>query len=104
MMIIKLSPQRRDDAQPSVSVSGDTITINGEPFDFSQIGEGDTLPHTAVESEWVAGDVERTGGEIVLTLLLPHGYPAPEETRFPADINAGDGPVTLPPYQEVTSE
>jgi len=101
-MIIKLSPQRRDDAQPSVSVSGDTITINGEPFDFSQIGEGDTLPAEAVDSEYFVGGIERTGGEIVLTLLLPHGYPAPEATRFPADINAGDGPVTLPPYTEVS--
>jgi len=104
MMIIKLSPQRRDSVQPSVSAQGDTITINGEVFDFSQIGEGDTLPNGAVESEWFVGDIERTGGEIVLTLMLPHGANAPEATRFPQPINAGDGPVTLPPYKEVTSE
>ena len=103
-MIINLSPQRRDDAQPIVSVQGDTITINGEAFDFSQIGEGDTLPREAVDSEWIAGPVERKDGQIELTLILPHGYPAPEETKFPQPINAGDGPVQLPPYKEPEPE
>jgi hypothetical protein len=31
-------------------------------------------------------------------LILPHGANAPPETLFPAEIDAGDGPVALPAY------
>jgi len=99
-MKINLSPQRRDD-QYTLAKQGDTLIINGGVFDFSQLAEGDILPADAIDSEFFAGDVTRTGGQLVLTLLLPHGYPAPEETRFPAPIlNPPDGTVVLPVYQE----
>jgi hypothetical protein len=51
---------------------------------------------------WITGDVSRVSGEICLSLLLPHGANAPEETRFPAAYSIpliiADGPVPLPPY------
>ena len=104
-MIIKLIPRRMDDAQPAITVTGDTITINGTPFDFSPLEEGSTLPSDAIDSEWIIGDVTRTNGDIALTLLLPCGYRAPESTRFPVPITVTtDGPVELPLYDEPLPE
>ena len=104
-MIFNLTPQRRDDDQPTITVTGDTITINGGSFDFSPLAEGSTLPSDAIDSEWIIGDVTRTDGEIVLSLLLPHGSRAPHETRFPQPITVTtDGPVELPIYDEPLPE
>lgn len=99
-MKINLSPQRRDD-QLTVEKAGDTLTINGTAYDFSQLPDGATLPRDACDCQWLASDVERIDGELVLTLLLPHGANAPESTRFPKPIvNPDDGVVKLPMYDE----
>lgn len=103
-MLIRLSPVRKDEPL-AIEVAGDVLTINGEPFDFGPIPDGGLLPREAVECDWLASDVERIDGEIHLTLILPHGADAPEETRFPAAIQAReDGPVELPPYDAEMSE
>ena len=94
-MQISFSPQRRDDAL-SLSRSGDVLTVNGEAFDFSGIADGATLDRDAVACDWLASDVVRTGGVVRLTLILPHGPDAPEETLFPDPVTPGDGPVVLP--------
>jgi len=95
---IQLIPTRSDTSQPILLVTGDVLTINGEAFDFSQVSNGDTLPADAVGSDFVIGDVTRTAGVLTVPVLLPHGPRAPQETRFPTDINAGDGLVRLPSY------
>ena len=98
-MHIILSPTRTD-APLVASRAGDTLTLNGETFDFSPLGEGETLPADAIESEWIVGDVARTDGVLHLTLRLPHGANAPEETRFPEPISdPPDGEIALPPYE-----
>ena len=97
-MQISFSPMRRDD-RLNVAVAGDTLTVNAETFDFSALPEGATLPRAAVACAWLASDVERIGGVLHLTLILPHGAKAPAETLFPVPIMAGDGPVPLPPYE-----
>lgn len=99
-MIINLTPIRSDEPQPTVAVVGDVLTVNDVQFDLAQLGEGDRLPPDAVDSPWIVGsDITRTGGDIVVTLLLPIGPNAPEESRFPAPIIVNtDGPVTLPTY------
>jgi hypothetical protein len=103
-MKINLSAQRRDD-QYTLAVSGDTLIINGETFDFTPVDEGDILEAEAITSEYIVGNVTRTEGQLQITLILPHGYPAPESTRFPEPIvNPPDGPVTLPAYQETADE
>ncbi|WP_323781920.1 hypothetical protein [Leisingera sp.] len=103
-MQINWTPVRRDEAL-TVTKAGDALTINAEVFDFSPLPEGATLPRAAVACEWLASDVERSGGEISLTLLLPHGADAPEETRFPElVIMAGDGPVPVPPHSNSEPE
>jgi hypothetical protein len=103
-MKIYLSPVRTN-AQLTASVSGDTITVNGDVLDFTPLLEGETLPRTAVFNDWIIGDVHRIAGEITLTLRLPHGANAPEETRFPdayiVPITVASGDVPLPPYDEV---
>jgi hypothetical protein len=102
-MHISFSPVRCDH-RPSFTVTGDTLTINGEAFDFSGLPEGATLPQTAVSCDWLASDVERIGGDIHLTLILPHGAGAPAETLFPDPVSVPDGPVPLPPHETAPPE
>jgi hypothetical protein len=103
-MQITLSPARRD-MPLTLSRNGDALTLNGEVFDFTPLPEGATLPHEAIASDWFAGPVERVGGTLRLTLVLPHGANAPQETLFPAPLTlTGDGPLTLPPYATETPD
>ncbi|WP_414156577.1 hypothetical protein [Pseudomonas sp. BNK-30] len=97
-MVINFSPVRMSE-QVMVDREGDVLRINGEVFDFGPLLEGATLPVDAIASEWFAGSVDRIGGELHITLALPHGADAPEETRFPQPIIMDfDGAVPLPPY------
>jgi len=99
-MHITLTPMRHNTPLILERV-GDTLTFNGEEFDFSPIPEGATLPRDAVECEWLASDITRMDGVLHLTLILPHGANAPEETRFPKPlVLTTDGPVELPAYEE----
>ena len=98
-MELIFSPQRRDKPL-ELSRSGDTLTINGETFGFSELPDGATLPPEAIDSDWFSGPVERIDGVLHISLILPRGRNAPEETRNPAPITlTGDGPVDLPPYE-----
>ena len=95
-MKITLSPQRRDDTL-TVIKQGDTLTINGTSYDFTDLPDGGTLPAEAVDSEFVIGNVERIDGVLHLTLLMPHGADASEAARFPQPIiNPADGELELP--------
>ena len=95
-MRILLAPQRRDDLLEVVK-AGDTLVVNGEPFDFSPVGEGDTLPLSAIHSGWFAGPVDRINGELVLTLILPNPWNFSPEQAFPVPLeDVPDGPVALP--------
>ena len=95
-MLINLSPTRSDKIL-SISKSGDTLTINGVPYDFSQLPNGASLPSEAINCEFIVSDVNCVNGEIELTILLPHGANASHEARFPEPINmTNDGQVVLP--------
>lgn len=95
-MKIKLNPQRRD-GDLSITKQGETLTINGAPFDFSVITEGATLPASAVDCEYLIGDIERIDGVLHLSLILPHGPNPAQAVAFPADIiNPPDGVLELP--------
>ena len=103
-MRITLTPIRRNQTLTLVKTA-DTLTVNGELFDFSGIPEGATLPQEAIACEWLASDIERVGGQLHLALILPHGAKAPPETLFPAPITLEtDGPVLLPPYESPAEE
>ncbi|MFN4158602.1 MAG: hypothetical protein ACK4GO_09390 [Gemmobacter sp.] len=100
-MHLTLTPVRGD-APLSLHRHGDVLTINGEAFDFSPLPEGATLPRDAVNCAWIADDVTRIGGVLHLTLLLPHGACAPDDTRFPKPLLlTGDGPVALPLFAKL---
>lgn len=95
-MIIKLSPRSADE-QLSVEKFGSVLRLNGLSFDFSGLPDGATLPGEAVGSPWVDAPVERIDGELVVTLVMPHGVEAGQQSRFPVDIvNPADGRVPLP--------
>jgi hypothetical protein len=95
-MIIKLSPQRRDDTL-QVTKLGNILTVNGEQFDFSRMVDGDTLPRTAISSEWFSSDVEMVNGQLVLTMILPNPVNYSPEQAFPVDlVDVPDGPVAFP--------
>jgi len=103
-MRITLTPIRRNQTLTLVKTA-DTLTVNGELFDFSGIPEGATLPQEAIACEWLASDIERVGGQLHLALILPHGANAPPETLFPVPITLEtDGPVLLPPYESPAEE
>lgn len=95
-MKIFLSPIRMD-AELSVSKAGDVLTVNGQEFDFTPLPDGATLPNEAIGSDWFVGPVTRLGGELQLTLRLPHGPNPSHAEAFPEPITVvEDGPVELP--------
>lgn len=95
-MHITLIPQRRNDTL-AVSKQGDTLTINGIAFNFSVIPDGATLPASAVNCEYLTGNVERINGVLHLTLLLPTDPNASHAANFPTPIiNPADGALELP--------
>ncbi|MFG0506032.1 hypothetical protein ACF8GD_25990 [Pseudomonas putida] len=97
-MIINFSPVRMDEALV-VYRDEDRLDLNGVVYDFGPLTEKASIPQAAISSKWFAGEVERIDGELVLTLVLPHGASAPEETRFPRPIRVNEnGPITLPAY------
>nr|WP_321457623.1 hypothetical protein [uncultured Cohaesibacter sp.] len=107
-MKINLVPQRRDDTL-TLSLTGDSLSINGDALDLSAIPAGATLPRDAVESEWLASDIERDEeGELSLSLIMPHGFIADPSTDaakavlFPDPITATkDGEIKLPTFKSV---
>lgn len=100
-MQITLIPVRMTGAL-AVDRQGDVLTINGTAYDFSPLPEGAVLPRAAVACDWLASDVLRLGGQLQLSLILPHGPDAPAATRFPAPLTlTADGPVDLPGADEV---
>lgn len=87
----------------TASLYGDVIILNEEHVDFSPLPEGAILPNRAVNNPWIISDIERVDGDICLTLLIPHGQNAPEETLYPENFSQYkkfyDGDIPLPPYE-----
>ena len=87
-MKITLTPMRHE-TPLAVTRKGAILELNGTSCDLSK-GES---------CDWISGIPARSEGVWHVTLILPHGADAPEETLFPATIEMeGDGPVPLPPY------
>jgi hypothetical protein len=94
-MRLLFNPQRRDNVL-SISKTNETLTINGVPYDFSSLPNGATLPQSAINCEFICGDVERINGELVVPILLPIKRDASYEARFPQPMEISDGQVVLP--------
>ena len=90
---VELSPQRRDD-RLHLEKRGATLLFNGEVVDPSAYDD------SAPVSQWIVGRPEAVDGGWSVTIILPHGFPAPRASRFPVPIVvSADGPVQLPPYE-----
>ena len=101
-MNITFIPQRRDDLL-TLERDGDVLILNGERFDFTPLPDGATLPRDAIACSWLASDVERIGGALHLSLILPYGAGTAQGLLHPAPvIDPADGPVPLPPMTKDT--
>jgi len=93
---IYFHPQRSS-ATLSLEKDGETLIINGQPFDFSGLEEGATLPQSAVDSDFIVGPVKRENGNVALQIVLPHGTDVPDSVLFPKPQGySSDGPLSLP--------
>lgn len=83
-----------------ITVEGDMLTIDGRLHDFTDLAEGDVLTMESVNDPMVVSDVMRVNGEIVVTVILPHGPDAEPTTRYPVAMDVVTaGEVSLPPYE-----
>lgn len=90
---------RRGDAPLTLERRGDTLIVNGDPFDFTELGEGHELPLEVVNTVWCAGNVKRFDGVLHLKVRLPFAADAPYGTVHADPITVTrDGPIALPPY------
>lgn len=94
-MRITFSPVRMDMAL-TASVMGDLLTINDEAIDLSAVTEAAPLKDHS--HFWIEGPVRRIKGDLHLTLILPHGANAPQETLFPEAVEVVEGRIPLPAY------
>lgn len=99
-MKLTLSPMRGLPGQPetAISVSGETITVDGTPYDLSAVPEGGEATAQGDEHPFV-GPITRAGGEIVCTVRVVLGDDAaPDQPTDPAvwTVRATDGPVAIP--------
>lgn len=97
-MKINVYGQRLNDEHFELVKVGDTLIVNGEPFDFSPLPDGASIPGTAISSKWFAlKDVSRVDGELIINLIYP--IPAnfsPEQATPAYLVNVPDGVVELP--------
>jgi hypothetical protein len=106
-MKLTLSPMRGVPGEPetAISVSGDTITVDGTPYDLSAVPEGGEA--TPAGEHPFAGRITRAGGEIVCTVRVVLGDDAaPHQPTDPAvwTVRATDGPVAIPAVRKPEPE
>jgi hypothetical protein len=91
------------DGEPvTYSVAGDVLTVNGEAFDLWPLGEGESLPATAIPGSavWLRStEITRWEGALRLCVAMPFdsAVPWPAHVRHPDAVTVEtDGPVPLP--------
>jgi hypothetical protein len=97
-MIINYSPQLRGDAL-TLSKNGNILTINGEEIDFEPLESGTKLPLDVCQeySPFLLGAQRNDGGELELTILLPHTPNATQAALFPQPVvNPNNGQIQIP--------
>lgn len=104
-MRISFIPQRRDDPITLEKSSGDRLRINGDLFNFNALNDGDMIPAGVVPCDWIIGPVERSDGEVKVTLILPHAPNPSQAVAFPEPITVtDDGPIEVPHDPEPQEE
>lgn len=103
-MKITLIPQRNE-TEMQLERHADALIINGMVLDLAGVTEGAPRAAEDLGCGWLTGAIERVDGELNLSLILPHGACAPDETKFPNLLHVTeDGPVTLPEYGAAVEE
>ena len=104
-MKLTLSPMRGLPGQPETEIadSGDTITVDGTPYDLSAVPEGgEAVP--GGEHPFV-GTITREDGEIACTVRVALGDDAaPDQPDSPWTVTATDGPVAIPAVRKPEPE
>lgn len=94
-MRILFSPERSA-AEPeelTIRKAGEVLTINGAPYDFSPLQNGNAVP----AGRPFASDPKRVDGILEINLVLPIGADPSEAQAFPKPINnVQDGNVKVP--------
>jgi hypothetical protein len=96
-MQITLSPCRGlpGQAETSLSVSGDVLSVDGIAFDLSKLVEGDEA--TPLGDQPFIGTITRIDGEIHCGLTVMLGDDAePNQPDSPCIVAAIDGPIPVP--------
>jgi len=95
-MLIQFVPQRSDMPAPALSVTLDTLTINGESCDLAAVQPvGARLPGDAIASEFLL-EALRTLAGLEVRVLLPIGPNPTPAQAFPAPVTVASGAVALP--------
>lgn len=95
-MHLTISPQSGLPGHPetTVHVTGDTLTIDGTPYDLSAVPDGgEGRPEG--ETPFV-GPIRRIGGVIHATIIARLGDTAADEQGGPWVIEDASGEVTIP--------
>lgn len=108
-MKIILSPTQGlpGQAETTVSVSGDTLTVDGQAYDLSAVPEGGEATPKEEDHPFI-GKITRQDGTINATIRVSLGDDA--KSVQPAEwshwtINDAEGPVTIPVVRkEATDE
>jgi hypothetical protein len=104
-MRITLSPVRGLPGEPEteIAVAGETITVDGTPYDLSAVPEGgEAMP--AGEHPFV-GSITRQDGEIACTVRVALGDDAaPDQPGSPWTVTAADGSVAIPAVRKPEPE
>jgi len=96
MLTINFSPVRSDKGQLTASLAGKVLTVDGVAYDLDLVPDGATVEHEVLQG------LTRTGNDFELTLTLPHGAKAPEETRFPQPVMVtANGDIDVPIFDVV---
>ena len=91
-MKITFIPQRND-SQLTLSISGETVTINNMDYDLSVIPDGASIHSSATDCEFIFGDMSRNNGELEIMVILPHGADPHRAIAFPDAVTMVDGVV-----------
>lgn len=105
-MILTLSPQAGipGQSETTIHVAGDTITIDGVPYDLSSVPEGGV-------GEWedspICGPIRRIGGVLHVTVRVALGpTAADDQPRDPAHwvLPNAEGDVIIPALRKPEPE
>ncbi|MGU3577107.1 hypothetical protein ACLBWZ_16450 [Brucellaceae bacterium C25G] len=102
MFKITLSPQYSN-AILTVVKSGNVLTINGTPYDFTPLNDGDEIPSEAITNDLIIGGITKREGVVSITMVMPYSnINAPEHIRFPVPIMlVEDGEVIFNEEDEI---